>query len=372
MAVALDHRPLAPVSLHAVAKLIRLLSRVKDRHKPAKDRAAIKPLARRVTSEEIEPQMQQTIQWYAPSSQLSLSIITPSCAHHLNSIPRSQEDSMGPLSGVPSCGKPKPRHVQQYAPGDLFRHQNHATNFDRLLQELDTAAARKVPLHEAAADDRLFLQAATYRALNGRDNAGLRRIVDVCDALLDSISRVTAERANLGLDATCKTSRLGTTPAGLTDSSAKFFANLQYLLLWHRQCALDAIVTQYLRLAEGVLVHFYEQWQYQKRPFHDWFSEWPNGERPLSTTWPWNVKPSLIVLWGVCWMFYDHNKGNAGDAFDRQEQFGQDVWMRQSSTSSSVEVPAQLAYAPQPPTVQSGECILPLTTVDIDIGTSMK
>ena len=25
--------------------------------------------------------------------------------------------------------------------------------------------------------------------------------------------------------------------------------------------------------------------------------------RVLSTMWPWNIKPALVVLWGVCWMF---------------------------------------------------------------------
>ncbi|KAH6682612.1 hypothetical protein B0J14DRAFT_129165 [Halenospora varia] len=35
-----------------------------------------------------------------------------------------------------------------------------------------------------------------------------------------------------------------------------------------------------------------------------WFFEWPGGKHPLSSTWPWaDVKPSLLVLWGVCWMF---------------------------------------------------------------------
>ena len=34
------------------------------------------------------------------------------------------------------------------------------------------------------------------------------------------------------------------------------------------------------------------------------FTEWPGGRRPLNTTWPWDVKPALMVLWGVCWMFY--------------------------------------------------------------------
>lgn len=36
-----------------------------------------------------------------------------------------------------------------------------------------------------------------------------------------------------------------------------------------------------------------------------WFFEWPSGRHPLNSTWPWaDVKPSLLVLWGVCWMFY--------------------------------------------------------------------
>jgi hypothetical protein len=36
------------------------------------------------------------------------------------------------------------------------------------------------------------------------------------------------------------------------------------------------------------------------------FVEWPDGEPPLSTTMPWNVRPCPVVLWGVCWMFYDY------------------------------------------------------------------
>jgi hypothetical protein len=35
-----------------------------------------------------------------------------------------------------------------------------------------------------------------------------------------------------------------------------------------------------------------------------WFFEWPGGKRRLNSTWPWaDVKPSLLILWGVCWMF---------------------------------------------------------------------
>ena len=34
-------------------------------------------------------------------------------------------------------------------------------------------------------------------------------------------------------------------------------------------------------------------------------SEPPGRRRPPSPSWPWSIKTSLIVLWGVCWMFFD-------------------------------------------------------------------
>ncbi|KAL9078855.1 MAG: hypothetical protein Q9157_002225 [Trypethelium eluteriae] len=35
------------------------------------------------------------------------------------------------------------------------------------------------------------------------------------------------------------------------------------------------------------------------------FSEFPNRLRPPCTTMPWTIWPALVVLWGVCWMFYE-------------------------------------------------------------------
>lgn len=34
------------------------------------------------------------------------------------------------------------------------------------------------------------------------------------------------------------------------------------------------------------------------------FNEFPDGIRHLCTTMPWTIWPALVVLWGVCWMFY--------------------------------------------------------------------
>jgi hypothetical protein len=33
------------------------------------------------------------------------------------------------------------------------------------------------------------------------------------------------------------------------------------------------------------------------------FGGFQNRQRPKCTTMPWNIWPSLVVLWGVCWMF---------------------------------------------------------------------
>jgi hypothetical protein len=42
------------------------------------------------------------------------------------------------------------------------------------------------------------------------------------------------------------------------------------------------------------------------------FSEFPNRLRPPCTTMPWTIWPALVVLWGVCWMFYDEDIWNWG------------------------------------------------------------
>lgn len=32
--------------------------------------------------------------------------------------------------------------------------------------------------------------------------------------------------------------------------------------------------------------------------------KFPDGDEPMCMTMPWNILPALVVLWGVCWMFY--------------------------------------------------------------------
>jgi hypothetical protein len=78
-------------------------------------------------------------------------------------------------------------------------------------------------------------------------------------------------------------------------------SNLQHLLL----CLLSQLLRQLVHLCiELVRDHIAECQKLRKRSRKDWFFEFPDARPPLSTTWPWAIKPSLAVLWGVCWMFF--------------------------------------------------------------------
>jgi hypothetical protein len=50
------------------------------------------------------------------------------------------------------------------------------------------------------------------------------------------------------------------------------------------------------------------------------FSVFPDNFRHLCTTMPWTIWPALVVLWGVCWMFYEPSVGNADAVLGLTEQ----------------------------------------------------
>lgn len=53
------------------------------------------------------------------------------------------------------------------------------------------------------------------------------------------------------------------------------------------------------------------------------FSEFPNHLRPPCTTMPWTIWPALVVLWGVCWMFYEmFNPDWESGLFEDQDPIG--------------------------------------------------
>lgn len=80
-----------------------------------------------------------------------------------------------------------------------------------------------------------------------------------------------------------------------------FIANYDHMLQCLRAELIDALARKAL---EELLQGGHDKTQ---RKMLGWFTEFAGEARPLSSSFPWTIKPSLAVLWGVCWMFYDNN-----------------------------------------------------------------
>ncbi|KAF2025140.1 hypothetical protein EK21DRAFT_104160 [Setomelanomma holmii] len=85
------------------------------------------------------------------------------------------------------------------------------------------------------------------------------------------------------------------------DIDENFIANYEHLLL-RLQVELTQALTR--KALEELLRGGHDK---RQRKLLSWFSEFAEKPRPLSTSFPWTIKPSLAVLWGVCWMFYDRD-----------------------------------------------------------------
>ncbi|KAL6703548.1 hypothetical protein ACN47E_009573 [Coniothyrium glycines] len=79
-----------------------------------------------------------------------------------------------------------------------------------------------------------------------------------------------------------------------------FMANYEHMLLRLRAALIEALQR---KAREHLLQGGHDK---RQRKLLGWFSEFAEKPRPLSTSFPWTIKPSLAVLWGVCWMFYNH------------------------------------------------------------------
>lgn len=88
-----------------------------------------------------------------------------------------------------------------------------------------------------------------------------------------------------------------------------FIANYEHMLLRLRVELIEAVARKAL---EELLRGGHDK---KQRKLLSWFTEFAEKPRPLSTSFPWTIKPSLAVLWGVCWMFYDNNPDDHGGRY---------------------------------------------------------
>lgn len=168
----------------------------------------------------------------------------------------------------------------------------------RLLQKLDSSIDDKIS--SIATEDRRFLEYDSQRAATINDASMLCHILDLITRLLERLE------ASPGNHATNHRSINQTDCDHL--KCEKFIANLEHLLRCLQQAVVEALIHYALRLIDADVLRWHQNWQLHGGDREGWFAEWPNGQHPLNTTWPWNdVKPSLVVLWGVCWMFFDDN-----------------------------------------------------------------
>jgi hypothetical protein len=81
---------------------------------------------------------------------------------------------------------------------------------------------------------------------------------------------------------------------------AVFLANYEHLLMRLQSQLVTALSRKALDL---LLLGGYDKKQHR---LLSWFTEFSDKPRPLSTSL--DIKPSLAVLWGVCWMFYANHR----------------------------------------------------------------
>jgi len=179
----------------------------------------------------------------------------------------------------------------------------HLLDF-RLLEHLDAnLALENHSLSELAADNDLLLEHGPNFDLRKYGKLDIVESLKLISQLLASIRLAYQERygenAIPGLNGDLDYVRF------LDD--LLFLANLESIILQLQASLLYQLFFVHGRdlLIEDIN-RIYEEQKRRGRKCKDWFFVYPSGKRPLSTTWPWNIRPSLVVLWGVCWMFYSH------------------------------------------------------------------
>lgn len=148
-------------------------------------------------------------------------------------------------------------------------------------------------LSAIASDDMLFLKQNTAMSF---DACSLIEIIQLLVGVHDSINVFYAARETYD-DAWLV---IQGQEVGLNIDEA-FIANYEHLLMRLRAELIDALAR---KVFEALLLGGHDK---KQRRLLDWFREFSGEPRPVCTSFPWTIKPSLAVLWGVCWMYYDNN-----------------------------------------------------------------
>lgn len=172
----------------------------------------------------------------------------------------------------------------------------------RTLDQLDAKLPSKgYSLSEVAADDKLLFEGRQKVDFKQHTTSELINDLTLIEYLLDSVR--PAYQQLCGFNRPDNEDQTIEPPESFEDEL--FLANLEYMLLCLQGQVLYTLFIGHT--SAEILRHVVECQKEQDRNDKHWFSEFPDARHPLSTTWPWSIRPSLAVIWGVCWMFYDHD-----------------------------------------------------------------
>ncbi|KAF2126659.1 hypothetical protein P153DRAFT_369330 [Dothidotthia symphoricarpi CBS 119687] len=149
------------------------------------------------------------------------------------------------------------------------------------------------PLSAIAGNDGLFLKQSSLSIFEGRPLNEAVQLLAAIDYAIRLLSECRSQYGDAWLVAQGH-------HLGLSIDEC-FIANYEHLLLRLEAELIDVI-------ARKALVELLRGGRNEKqRKLLSWFTEFAEKPRPLSTSFPWTIKSSLAVLWGVCWMFYGYS-----------------------------------------------------------------
>ncbi|KAK7181364.1 C2H2 transcription factor [Paraphaeosphaeria sporulosa] len=152
------------------------------------------------------------------------------------------------------------------------------------------------PLSAAAGDHKLFLKQKTDISF---ETCSLNEVAQLLITVHDAINVLQSCRTQFDDEWLVAQGH----DAGINFDVA-FLANYEHLLMRLHSQLVNALSRKALDL---LLLGGYDKRQYR---LLSWFTEFSDKPRPLSTSL--DIKPSLAVLWGVCWMFYANSQTNNG------------------------------------------------------------
>ena len=184
---------------------------------------------------------------------------------------------------------------------------------DRLLNEIDqsvTSSSRTIDI--VAKDNKLFLNRTTDFNVK---RLSLKDLIELFVTVKDLLATLRRASHRSRVKRVCEGNEILDVTLDET-----YVANLEHLLLCLQDQLIRLLITSCVELVHK---HLIESQKDRYKHCEDWFFEFPDSRHPLSTTWPWSIRPSLAVIWGVCWMFYDlTNFANLDD----QELLFDDQW----------------------------------------------